>query len=217
MAEYFLCLSAETFLHSIRPALAASWRLHSFDPCRSLCQQLLSSVQDYTARYHLGAEETLVVQVAAGTPFDRAFWRHLVGEVLLFSADEIPEFQSNAQTLYCLLAPEQYRQGVTAREQFAPIQQALEGSRDVTFGPAIYRPDQAGFNDPDDVARLAACLASVKSESWSVEDLRLLRDAEDDAEREDELAFVREWFPALVDLYQRAHSQQYVLVIERIY
>lgn len=217
MAEYFLCLNAETFLHQLRPALAASWRLRSFEPCRSLCNQLLAAVHDYTRRYHLGDEQTLVAQAAAGLAFDRACWRLLVGEVLLFAAADIPEFPSNTETLCCLLAPEQYGREDTLREQFAPIQQALRGSRDVTFGTAVYRPEQAGFNDANDVKRLAAYLTAVQPERWTAESLRPLSDLEDDEERSDELAFVREWYPALVELYQRAEAEQHVLVIESIY
>jgi hypothetical protein len=217
MAEYFLCLDAETFLRRIQPALAASWRQRCFLPCRSLCIDLLPAAREYCRCYHSSEEETLVAKVAAGFPFDRACWRLLAGEVLLFAAAEIPEFPSNAETLCCLLAPAQYQQGKMVREQFAPIQQALWGSRDVTFGPAIYRPDQAGYNDPDDVARLAAYLAAVHPQQWTVDDLRALRDLADDEERADELAFVREWFPALVELYQRTRVEQRILIIENIY
>ncbi len=217
MAEYFLCLDAETFLHRIRPALAGSWHKRSFDPCRSLCGELLPAVQAYAQRYHLSEEETLVARIADGISFDRACWRHLAGEVFLFAAVEIPEFPSNAETLCCLLGAVPYRQEPVIREHFAPIEQALRGSRDLTFGPAIYRPDQAGYNDSDDVARLAAYLTSVQPQRWTVEDLRQLNDLEDDEERSDELEFVREWFPALVDLYQRTHEKQRVLIIENVY
>ena len=216
MAEYFLCLDAEMFLRRIRPAFADSWRQRSFDPCRSLCMELLPAAQEYTQRYHLGEEETLLSRVIAGLPFDRAYWRLLVGEVLLFSSNEIPEFPSNAETLCSLLAPEHHCRTDLSREQFAPIHQVLRGSRDVTFGIAVYRPDHAGYNDPADVARLADYLASVQPERWTVDDLEPLRDVADD-ERADELAFVREWFPVLVDLYQRARKEQRVLVIENIY
>jgi hypothetical protein len=137
--------------------------------------------------------------------------------VLLFAAAEIPEFPSNAETLCCLLAPESVRQETTARAQFAPIQQALLGSRDVSFGAAVYRPEQAGYNDPDDVARLAAYLAALEPERWTADNLQLLPDLESDEERADELAFVREWFPVLVDVYQRAQAEQQVLIIESIY
>jgi hypothetical protein len=216
MADYFLCLDAETFSGHIRPALAESWRQRSFEPCRSLCRDLLPSALDYTRRYHTGDEETYLAQVVRGASFDRACWRLLVGEVLLFAAVEIPELQTNADTLCCLLAPEAYRSGNTVREQFAPIQQALRGSRDLSFGSTVYRPEQAGYNNADDVTRLAAYLAAIRPEEWTVEDLRDLRDIAED-ERADELAFVQEWFPVLVELYQRTRERRQVLVIENIY
>src|SRR5579885_1983439 len=156
MAEYFLCLSAETFLRQIRPALTDSWRQRNFAPCRALCNHLLPAARAYAQSCRLGQEQTLIAKIAEGIPFDRACWRLLVSEVLLFSAVEIPEFPTNAQTLSCLLAPESYHRAAIDRTHFAPIEQVLRGSRDVTFGPAVYRPDQAGYNDPDDVARLAA-------------------------------------------------------------
>lgn len=217
MAEYFLCIGGETFLGRIRPALAASWCQRSFGPCHRLCRELLPAANDYSRRFHTRDEEAILARVLAGLPFDRACWRLLVGEVLLFAASEIPEFPSNAETLCCLLAPEQYGEREWSRAKFAPIQQALRGSRDVTFGVAVYRPEQAGYNDPDDVARLADYLGSVQPLRWTVDDLRLLRDVADDDERADELAFVREWFPVLVELYQRAKTEQRVLVIENIY
>jgi hypothetical protein len=67
------------------------------------------------------------------------------------------------------------------------------------------------------VARLTAYLTSVRPEHWTVEALRELRDVEDDGERADELAFVREWFPVLAELYQRSYAARRVLVIESIY
>ena len=218
MADYFLCLDAETFARQIHPSLADSWRQRSFAPCCGLCQHLLPAAQDYIRRYHTGEEESLVSRVAAScVPFDRAYWRLLVSEVLLFAAVEIPEFQSNAETLCCLLAPTEGSRQTLSRESFAPIQQVLWGSRDLTFGPAVYRPEYAGYNDPSDVARLAAYLTSLKPQNWTVADLQKLRSLDDDEERADELHFVREWFPAVVELYQRAHQQRWVLVTETIY
>jgi hypothetical protein len=217
MADYFLCLDAETFTCRIRPVLAESWRQHSFAPCRVLCQELLPAAQEYTRRYHIGEEASLVEQLTTdGFPFDRACWRLLAGEVLLFAAVDIPEFQTNAETLYHLLVPGYDPATAIARESFVPIQQALRGSRDLRFGSAVYRPERAGYNDPRNVARLAEYLAAIQPERWAVEDLRGLRDM-DDEERADELAFVREWFPALVELYQQAHTQRRVLIIENIY
>ena len=67
-------------------ALAASWRQRSFEPCRDLCTALVPAARSYAERYHTGSSEPLLCQVAAGLPFDRAYWRSLAGEVLLFAA-----------------------------------------------------------------------------------------------------------------------------------
>jgi hypothetical protein len=214
MADYFLVLEAAEFESRVRPALADAWRLRRFDAARPLCAAMLPAARDYAERYHTGAAESLLARVAAGpVPFDRALWRALVGEVLLFAAVEIPEFQVNAVTLRCLLAPQNNGRD---REHFTPIEQALDGSRDLTFGAAVYRPEHAGYNAADDVARLAAYLATVRTELWTAASLAGLPDlpAED---RDDELAFAREWFPALAELYRRAADQTRVIVHESIF
>jgi hypothetical protein len=217
MADYFLVLDGAAFEGQVRPALAESWRRRSFEPCRALCAGLVSAARSYAERYHTGDAEPLVARVAAGLPFDRAYWRALVGEVLLFEAVEIPEFQTCAETLCCLLAPEQVQAGFVLRERLAPIQQAHRGSRDLTFGTAVYRPEHAGYNNAADVARLADYLASVQPERWTPTALADLGGDLDDEERAEELAFAREWFPALRDLYGRARDQGRVLVIEEVY
>ena len=217
MADYFLLLDAAGFEGRVRPTLAESWRRRSFVPCRELCQTLLPAASAYRERYHTGDIEPLLCGVAAGMSFDRTFWRVLVGEVLLFTAAEIPEFQVNEDTLCCLLAPDNYRAGVVERERLAPIQQAHRGTRDLTFGAAIYRPEHAGYNGAADVAHLADYLGSVRPETWTVADLGGLRGAADEEERADELAFVQEWFPALAELYRHAHANGQVVVYENIY
>jgi hypothetical protein len=217
MADYFLLLDAAGFEGWVRPALAESWRRRSFVPCRELCQSLLPAALAYRERYHAGDVEPVLARVADGLAFDRIFWRAVVGEVLLFSAADIPEFQVDADTLCCLLAPENYRQNDVGRELLAPIQQALRGSRDLTFATAVYRPEHAGYNNAADVARLADYLGSIRPENWTVTDLAGLRGIADEEDRADELAFAREWFPAVVDLYQRARGNGQVVVIESIY
>jgi hypothetical protein len=216
MAEYYFLLDAMAFETTMRPALAASWKARSFEPCRGLCDLLLPAARAYAERYHTGGDEPLLARAPRGLVFDRHTWRALVSETLLFGAAEIPEFQVCAETLCCLLAPDQYRAGTHERALFAPIQQAHFGARDLTFGPAVYRPEFAGWNDAADVRRLAAYLESIRPEAWTVSDLADLRDVPDE-ERADELEFAREWFPALVDLYRRAALQHRVIVHESIY
>jgi hypothetical protein len=215
MADYFLLLDAAGFEGRVRPVLAESWRRRSFVPCRELCRSLLPAASVYRQRYHTGDAEPLLSRVADGLAFDRTFWRALVGEMLLFGAAEIPEFQHNAETLCCLLAPQNHRQNIAERERLAPIQQAHRGSRDLTFGAAVYRPEHAGYNHAADVARLADYLGSVRPDNWTTADIADL--IANDEDRADELAFAREWFPALVDLYRRARDNAQVLVIESIY
>jgi hypothetical protein len=215
MADYYLVLDGAFFEEQARPTLALAWQERGFEPCRGLCLTLEPAARSYAERYHTGEQEPLLFHVIRGLAFDRMRWRTLVGEILLFAALEIPEFQSNADTLCCLLAPEQYRAGETAPKKRAPIQQALFGSRDLTFGTAVYRPDRAGYNGRDDVVRLAAYLADIRPERWTVADLAAWREGGEE-ERGEELEFVREWLPVLVDLYRRGAAEGRVLVHESI-
>jgi hypothetical protein len=216
MADYFLVLDGEAFERDVRPALAASWRRRSFGPCRELCAQLLPSARAYAARYHLGGHEPLLELVANhGLAFDRTYWRSLVGEVLLFTAVEIPEFQTCPDTLCRLLAPGAC-DAALPREQLPAIRQAHEGSRDLTFGTAVYRPEHAGYNNAADVARLADYLAGIDPARWTVADLGVRVD-EDEEDLADELGFAREWFPVLAALYRRCHELGRVIVHESIY
>jgi hypothetical protein len=214
MADYFLVHDAALLEGRARPALAEAWRQRDFAPCRALCAELTQAALDYARRYHTGPEPPLVLAVLNGLAFDRPCWRALAGEVLLFAAIDVPEFPTNAETLCHLLAPGA-SEGAD-RSRAAPIVQALSGSRDLTFGSAVYRPEHAGYNNASDVRRLAGYLASVRPETWAPDDLRGLAavEAEDRAE---ELELVREWFPELVRLYRRCADEGRVLVIERIY
>ena len=96
----------------------------------------------YAERYHVGGDDPLLRRVADGMAFDRDAWRVLVGEVLLFTAAEIPEFQTCEETLCLLLAAEHYGKDIAERECLPPILQAHRGSRDLTFG-AVALPARA--------------------------------------------------------------------------
>jgi hypothetical protein len=214
MADYFLLLDERTFEGEVRPALAASWRQRNFEPCRALCASLAPAARAYAERYHTGGE-SVIVRAAGGLPFDRAFWRLLVGEVLLVAAVDIPEFQTTPETLARLLAPDFDLSVDLPRERRPPILQAHQGSRDLAFGAATYRPEFAGYNDARDVARLADYLAGVRPAEWTTAPMRGLPG--DEEEHADELAFAREWFPVLRDLYLDARERGRVLVIEQVY
>jgi hypothetical protein len=217
MPLYILLLDAGPFHKEIVPGLTAAWRQGSFGPCRDLATRLLPAARTFAERYHLGPEEPLLAVVAragANAPFDRDLWRLLVGEVLLYGAAEIPESQTAPATLACLLAPDAFRRWPLPRAEFAPIQQAHHGSRDLILG-GFYRPDHAGWNDTGDVARLAEYLAAVDLGRWAEADLAALPEvtAEDRAE---ELAFAADCLAALRDLYGRARDGGQVVVCESL-
>src|SRR5207248_429830 len=92
MPLYFLLHDAGRFRDEIRPALAEAWRRRSFEPCRPLCATLAPAALAFAERYHTGHYEALLAQIGRGAvPFDRDFWRLLVGEVLLYGAAAVPD------------------------------------------------------------------------------------------------------------------------------
>jgi hypothetical protein len=168
----------------------------------------------FAERYHTGRDEILLAKVVAGLPFEREFWSALASEVLWFGATEIPELQTAPDTLCCLLAPERFAEGAVPRERFAPIQQAHYGTRELVFGGRFYRPEQVGHNDAADVVRLASYLASVDPRRWTAADLAPLAELADEEERAEELEYVRDWFPALLELYDRARNREEIVICE---
>jgi hypothetical protein len=219
MPLYFLQLDGHTFHQRMTPALAACWRERSFGPCRGLCAVLAPGAIAYAERYHTGPDEPLLCRIArdeAVPPLDAALWRYLAGEILLYGAADVPDVQTAPDTLCCLLAPDHFAQNGRPRDQFAPIQQAHRGTHDLYFGGGFYRPDQAGYNDADDVARLAQYLATINPDSWSPANLADLPDAPDEEARAEELAFARECLASLHDLYGRAARAGQVIVCEHL-
>src|SRR5262245_17315664 len=127
MSIFFQVLDADVFHRQFRPALTAAWQQRNFEPCRPLCSSLMPAVERFAQGFHINPDETLLSQVTHGLPFDRDFWRLLVGEILLYRAAELPELETIPDTLCCLLAPDRYREGLVPRERFAPIQQVHFG------------------------------------------------------------------------------------------
>lgn len=201
MPLYFLVHDADRFHRLIVPALTESARRRNFDSCRDLAVELAPAVAEYVSRYRLG-DEPLLARLDS-LSFDRRLWTHLAGEILLFAASEVPELQTAPASLGRLIGADLARQ-------------AHRGSRDLVFGGRPYRPDRAGFNDSADIARLAAALAALDPAAWSADALRGLPGLDADEERADELAFVREWFPALRDLYGQARAAGRVVVCEEL-
>jgi hypothetical protein len=215
MPDYFLVYDPAVLDGQIRPALGLAWRQRSFSPCAGLCRALTAAAREYARLYHINLDETVLAHVET-LPFDRALWRTLAGELLLFGAWEVPELPVPAATLALLISSEQSPERPANRADYQSIHQSLYGSRELTFGPVVYRPDHCGLNDAADVARLAAVLAAVRPETWRESDLAGLPDL-DEADRADELELAREWFSALVDLYSRTASRSFSLVLEQIY
>ena len=215
MAIYFLLLDAHRFHQDIVPALAACRRQRSFRPCQELCAALTPEADAFRERYYAGSEEPLLCQVGRGLPFDRDLWRLLVGEVLLYTAAEIPEIQTAPDTLRHLLAADHPRDAFISREHFSPIDQVHFGTRDLVFGPAYYRPESSGCNDAADVERLAAYLDTVDPARWSAGELEGLPGLESLEDREEELAFVRDWFGPLCEMYRNAQRRGQLIICER--
>jgi hypothetical protein len=214
MPPYFFLLEAAWFHKELKPALAACWRQRSFQPCQALCAQQAGAARRFAETYHVPLEGSTIFAVAEGLPFDRNLWRCLAGELLLYGAKQIPEIQAAPETLSLLLAPGFPPTPSGAREGFAPIQQVHFGSRDVVFGGGYYRPEQAGLNDVTDVRRLGDYLGSVNPDAWRTADLAPIPELADEEERAAELEFVRDSFPALRQLYERARERNQVVICE---
>jgi hypothetical protein len=215
MPLYYLIEDAEQFHCEVRPALTASWRMRSFAPCVPLCHRLGGLARDFAIRFHLGDQESLVALVAGGLPFDRAFWAQLVGEILWFAAVDIPEIESNLDALRLLIDPAASASCELARTDWPPIVQAHLGSRDLIFGGGFYRPQSAGWNDVQDVQRLNGFLTAVRPEEWKASNLANLPDLPPQ-EREEELAFVRDWFPSFQELYRGMALNRQVVICEEV-
>jgi hypothetical protein len=216
MSIYFLLHDAAFFHQLLCPPLAASWRGRTFEPCRALASDLMPSVLSFSERFHTRPDETLVAMLHDGLPFDRTLWRMLVGEVLLYAAREVPEIETAPDTLCHLLTPNHQLPNNVSRESFAPIQQVHFGTKDLVLGGCYFRPEHSGWNDRKDVARLTDYLESINPHLWTVADLAALGEM-DEEERAEELDLVKDWFPALCDLYRRANEHQQVIVCETIF
>ena len=212
MPHYFYVIPAGRFEAEIQPALAAAWRNRTFEPCRELCDRLAAAAEGFALVHRIDPDAMFIAQVAAGTPFSKAAWRSLAGDLLMVSASLIPEIQTVPETLCCLLAPDRLR-GPRIRRDFAPIEQAHLGSRDLSFHGGFYRPEHAGWNDRADVARLADYLTAIDPRAWTPDQPTPLAEitAED---RQEELEFAKQCLQNLTILYQSGRG--HVIVCEEI-
>jgi hypothetical protein len=213
MADYFLVHDRTILEQRLRPALAAAWRQRSFRPCLDVCRDWSAAARDYVGRYNVQPDGILLLRVEQGLRFDRALWRTLAGELLLFAACEVPEIPRHVDSLLRLLAPSSPEE--IPRQRRPAIHQALYGSRDLMIGPALYRPEHAGYNDANDVQRLAGFLASVRVEDWTTEHPALV-ELVDREDREFEVSFAREWLAVLAGLYRRSAEAGRVIVLENL-
>ena len=221
MPHYFLLHDSARFVTEVQPALAASRRQRSFEPCRSLCSELAPAVRAYGEAYHVSTAGALPLAVVEGLPFDRTFWRGLVDEILLYGAVEMPEIQTAPDALARLVTGGTGFQTVPQagslcgeRELLPPILQAHFGSRDLTFGAVCFRPEQVGINDQADVSRLGDCLTYVEPQLWRTTDLSNPCESNDADELEAELDCLRTSFEQLRQLYERARDHRQVVICE---
>jgi hypothetical protein len=212
--HYFYPICAGLFHERIEPALGGAWRQRNFALLRPLCVDLLARIGEFHQSYRGLEGKTLIEDLADATlPFDRHVWRAVAGEILLFAADELPLLDIAPTTLRCLLAGENFEREPTRRE-YRPIEQALLGSRDLVFGGAFYRPEAAGVNDVDDVARLHSYLQGTEPRSWQTTDLLRMVDLADVESCCEELEFVRQGWPEFVGLFRQAGTNGRVVVCE---
>ncbi len=99
-------------------------------------------------------------------------------------------------------------------------QGALRARADLTFSAAVYRPEHAGHNNVNDVARLANYLGNGPARGL---DDQVGLDGPPEALRgrgsgpTNWPACLREWFRPLADFYRRSHEAGRVVVIESVY
>jgi hypothetical protein len=216
MPLFFLLHNADHFFKELSPPLGEAWRGRNFQSCRELCTRLLTRAAEFAERFHVGSSEPLLTKVLGGLPFSRSAWRYLVGEVLLYGADEIPDLATVPGVLHGLVEPGRDPSPPGQRDRFVPIEQVHFGTRDLVFGSGFYRPEAAGLNDLSDVARLANYLEGIDPWCWSITDLASLDEKVDEGERSEELDFMRDLFPPLRDLYRNARDTQKVIVCEEL-
>jgi hypothetical protein len=147
--------------------------------------------------------------------FDRGTWRTLIGELLLFAADDIPEIPDIFATLALLLDP-MTPWATDDRQAFGPWHRLCRGTRDLRFGGVFYRPEKAGINDVDDVCKLAAYLATIDLTRRTPADLQILPGLDSAEDRAGELEFIKDAFPTVRRLYEHARQHRQVIICEEI-
>lgn len=207
---YFHIHDARWFHDDFVPALTNCRQRRSFVPCQKLCHYLSTTARDYCERFHVG-EQPLITRID-GLPYAPDLWRLLVGELLVFGALDLPEFEQ-APELLCRLAGAELGEH-PLRAQFGSMRQAHYGARDLSFGAAVYRPQTVGWNDAEDMARIADYLNSLAVESWSASMLKAPATAVEDADLEQELVYAQDCLPDLKRIYREAAIAGHLIVAE---
>lgn len=171
--------------------------------------------REFAGQYHLGAEEPLLAQIEPGLPFDRALWRHLVGEVLWFAAADIPVLATAEPALECLLEGRLLGDDLGPRDSWPLVRRAHAGSRDIILGGGFYRPDDAGWHDLADVAALAAALEEIDCHRWQAGQLACWESLPVE-DRQEELDYARECLAALANLYRAAAESRHLVFCETL-
>ena len=140
----------------------------------------------------------LLVSLAKGYP---------VGGLLIWKTDTPPELKNVGElpdklgTMMVLL---------DGQQRLTTLHMLITGEI-----PAYYRPEAAGWNDSDDVVMLTTYLRSVDPAGWQPSTLVSLPELADEEDRAEEVAFVRENWTGLVNLYRQAATDRCVVVCER--
>jgi hypothetical protein len=208
MFIYFYILERRFYHDAMKAPLAESYARRSFVPCVDLCRRLLATNSEIP-------KDSLIHSILSGLPFERQFWHGLIGECLVHGATDIPRLNTAPESLCSLLAPQFVNKDVS-RPEYPTIFQCHFGTRDLRFGSGYHRPDKVGLNDTDDVERLAGYLEGIDPTLWKASDLDLIAELADDEQRAEELAYVRDWFPSLVEVYQAAGAHDWIVICERM-
>lgn len=211
--HYFLsALDADEFAGLIRPALSACRRDRSFAPVGPLRAALAGRLRASADRGVVKPDEAIIH--ADKLPYDPHRWRMLAAEVLIAAAVETPVFQLSPLILARLLGCDRLDPDDLDRAACPPVYQVFFGSADLTFAGHAYRPGRVGWNDLPAVARLTADLTAIDPSGWTADALRGVEDL-DEEEAAEEVAFTRDWVPALAEFYAECRDRRRVVVCER--
>ena len=201
MADY-LMIHDEAAFQRLRPVLADAYARRNLRGLEPHLGAWRDAAHRYAVSYHIDPGEIFLLGVAPTTPFSPAAWRTLVGELLVVTAEEMPELPGHLESLSRLLPDPLARQ-------------ALRGCADLTFGLVTYRPGMAGYNSVEENRRLLGELRAVDPSAWT-ESMLVTEDIDPDESRE-ELLDARQGFALVVDLYERVVRDGRIAIFEDIH